>query len=126
MATGPSKALGSLSKLGIAHVGIQVSDLKRSLAFYTDLLNLRSENNKPGLAFLSAGPDLLVLYQKGGGISDFHFGFRLDKRSEVDKWKSWLKSNKVRIYEDISETGHPRSFKIKDPDGYWVEISSKH
>ena len=57
--------------------------------------------------------------------TDFHFGFRLRRASQVDEWKKWLSSKGVPIYEDIARKDHPGSFKIKDPDGYWIEISSE-
>ena len=113
----------SLGKRGIAHVGLKVSDVNKSEKFYHDLLGLKVTLKKAGQTFLASGPDLLVLYQDRG--SNFHFGFRLDSPPKVEAWKNWLKANNIPIREDISKKNHPRSFKVRDPDGYWVEISSR-
>src|SRR5215467_16033176 len=100
-----SKGPSSLSIAGIAHVGLRVSNARKSRRFYQGMLGLRCDENKPGLAFLSAGADLLVLYEKNKGQSGFHFGFRVNTRSQVEQWKEWLRANGVRIYEDITEPG---------------------
>jgi len=120
-----SKGPSSLSIGGIAHVGLRVSNARKSRRFYKEILGLKCDENKPGIAFLSSGSDLLVLYEKNKGRSGFHFGFTVNTRLQVEKWKEWLRARGVRIYEDIIESGHPRSFKFRDPDGYWVEISSR-
>jgi catechol 2,3-dioxygenase-like lactoylglutathione lyase family enzyme len=114
----------SLANRGIGHVGLKVSNLEKSRKFYDEILGLNSETKGARQAFVPSGSDILVLYKAGAGTSDFHFGFRLDSPSQVDDWKHWLRSNNIRIYEDIAEEGHPRSFKFRDPDGYWIEIAS--
>ncbi len=114
----------SLRDGGIRHVGLKVSNLERSRKFYGEILGLTPETKGQDIAFVPSGSDILVLYQNDAGMSDSHFGFRLGKASQVDEWKNWLTSNDVRIYEDITEEDHPRSFKFRDPDGYWIEIAS--
>ena len=43
----------------LAHVGIHVQDLDKSLAFYRDMLGLQisDENREAGLIFMSSHPD---------------------------------------------------------------------
>jgi catechol 2,3-dioxygenase-like lactoylglutathione lyase family enzyme len=115
----------SLGNRGISHVGLEVSDLEGSRKFYREILGLKSEIKGPGHVFIRSGSDILVLYTARPKTSDFHFGFRLDSSSDVEEWKQFLLRNRIRIYEDIDEEGHPRSFKFKDPNGYWIEISER-
>ncbi len=114
----------SLENRGIGHVGLKVSNLEKSRKFYHEILGLKSETKGQSTAFVPSGSDTLVLYEAGAGASDFHFGFRLDSPSQVDEWKHWLRSNNIRIYEDITGGDHPRSIKFRDPDGHWIEIAS--
>jgi catechol 2,3-dioxygenase-like lactoylglutathione lyase family enzyme len=115
----------SLGNRGIALVGLKVSNIQESRKFYREILGLKSNIRGPGQAFIPSGSDILVLYTTGPKASDFHFGFRLDSALQVEEWKHWLLRNNIRVYEDIIDEGHPRSFKFKDPDGYWIEISER-
>ncbi len=115
----------SLAGRRIGHVGLRVSDLEKSRKFYREILGLENKTKGAKQAFVPIGSDMLALFTSSDSVSDFHFGFRLDSPSQVDEWRNWLRSNDVRIYEDIAEDDHPRSFKFKDPDGHWIEISSR-
>ncbi len=113
----------SLASSGISHVGLKVSDLEESRKFYHEVLGLRDELRKPGTVYLQSGSDLLVLHVASTRMSDLHFGFRVDKPSQVDEWREWLKSNNVTIFEDNTEGDNYHNIKIRDPDGHWIEIS---
>ena len=115
----------TLGYRGIGHVGLRVVSLDKSQRFYDTILGLASEKGQPGTARLRCGSDTLVIYEESGGDSDFHFGFRLDSHRQVEEWKKWIVDNKITIIDDITEKGHPRSFKFRDPDGHLIEISSK-
>ncbi len=115
----------SIGEYGIGHVGLKVSDIKKSRRFYSKILGLPSDNRRSGTVRMRCGSDSLVIYEDDAGASNFHFGFRLDSRSSVEEWKRWITNNDIRISDDIAEKDHPRSFKFRDPDGYLIEISSK-
>ena len=40
---------------------------------------------------------------------------------KVDEWQAWLRGKDMIIYDDVTEDKY-RSIKIKDPDGYLIEI----
>jgi catechol 2,3-dioxygenase-like lactoylglutathione lyase family enzyme len=99
-----------------------VDDLETSVEFYRSILGLDSMASKRGVARIPSGRDTLVLHEKGHGMSGFHFGFHVDSSSKVDEWQAWLRGRNILIYEDVTEEKY-RSIKIRDPDGYWIEIS---
>ncbi len=114
----------SLENRGIAHVGLKVSDIEKSRKFYREILGFKDELRQPGVVYLPAGPDRLVVYDENSGTSDFHFGFKVNTLQQVKEWRDWLRSKNVTILEDMTEDKH-RSIKFKDPDRHWIEISSE-
>jgi catechol 2,3-dioxygenase-like lactoylglutathione lyase family enzyme len=110
-----------MANLGIGHVGLKVHDLETSVEFYRNILGLDSRASKRRVARIPSGRDTLVLHEKGYGMSDFHFGFRVDSSSKVDEWQAWLRGKDMIIYDDVTEEKY-RSIKIRDPDGYLIEI----
>ena len=112
----------SLKPKGIAHVGLMVSNIAKSRRFYQEILGLQNKLRHPGVAYVPAGSDLLVLYDKGHGFPRIHFGFRVRTPREVDDWRAWLRRKKVAIIEDVKEHDFT-SVKFRDPDGHCIEIS---
>jgi catechol 2,3-dioxygenase-like lactoylglutathione lyase family enzyme len=117
------KSPGSMTNLGISHVGLKVDNLETSVQFYRNILGLDSRTSERGVARIPSGRDNIVLHEKGLGISDFHFGFRVDSSSKVDEWLAWFRARNMIIYDDVTEDKY-RSIKIRDPDGYLIEIFS--
>ena len=117
-----SKRPRSLKTKGIAHVGLMVSNIARSRRFYQDTLGLQNQLRHRGVAYVPAGRDLLVLYDKDHGFPKIHFGFRVKSPREVDDWRVWLKRKRVAILEDVREHDFT-SVKFRDPDGHCIEIS---
>jgi catechol 2,3-dioxygenase-like lactoylglutathione lyase family enzyme len=112
----------SLGNLGIGHVGLRVADIEKSAEFYRNVLGLRVRSTDEGVARIPSGPDLIVLHGKEYAKSDFHFGFYVESPSIVDEWRDWFKTRGIRIEQYESEENY-RSIKIRDPDGYWIEIT---
>ena len=112
---------GSMANSGIRHVGLKVRDLEKSVEFYQEVLGLDSSEHRKGVARIRSGRDTLVLHEMRRGRSGFHFGFRVDSPSKVDEWQAWLRARKMIIYDDVTEEKY-RSIKIRDPDGYLIEI----
>ena len=112
---------GSMANSGIRHVGLMVRDLGKSVEFYQEVLGLDSSERKKGVALIRSGRDTLVMQEMRRGRSGFHFGFRVDSASKVDEWQAWLRARKMIIYDDVTEEKY-RSIKIRDPDGYLIEI----
>ena len=117
------KSPGSMTNLGISHVGLKVDNLETSVQFYRNILGLDSRTSERGVARIPSGRDNIVLHEKRPGISGFHFGFRVDSSSKVDEWQAWFRGRNMIIYDDVTEDKY-RSIKIRDPDGYLIEIFS--
>ena len=116
---------------GLYHVQIDVSDLERSLAFYTDLLGMEEAFRAGGnLVFLKTpgSNDLLTLHPVDGAVDPAagglqHIGFSIspeDHEAAVAEAKAFGAE-----VVDISEPGRDRRpyVYIKDPDGYVIELS---
>lgn len=120
----PKRRPQALRGKGIAHVGLMVSNIGRSRQFYRDTLALQNKLPNPGVVYVPAGKDLLVLYDKDHGFPKIHFGFRVDTPQQVDDWRDWLKKKGVKLLEDVKEHDF-RSIKFRDPDGHCIEISQE-
>jgi len=110
-----------MTNLGISHVGLKVADLETSVEFYRNIFGLDGRASERGVVRVPSGRDNILLHEKGLGISGFHFGFRVDSSSKVDEWQAWFRGRNIIIYDDVTEERY-RSIKIKDPDGYLIEI----
>ena len=117
---------------GFYHIQIAVSDLERSLAFYTGLLGMEiAFREGDHLVFLRTpgAPDLLTLNSdadRGGtAISGLqHFGFSLPR----DQHEQAVAEAKAFGAEVLStgrrggDDGEPYVY-LNDPDGYTIELS---
>ena len=122
--------------LGIDHVALSVSDLERSLKFYTEVLGLKiteRENQKPGVEyFLDCGTSLVGLIQgdpKGdnhvlqdGGLGGNHFSFRA-RTSDFDRIVEEIKSRGITITY-LKKREKSWSLYFLDPDGNKLEITA--
>jgi catechol 2,3-dioxygenase-like lactoylglutathione lyase family enzyme len=110
-----------MANSGIGHVGLNVTDLEKSVEFYRNILGLDGRVTKRGVARIRSGRDTLVLHVKSLGMSGFHFGFRVASSSKVDEWRAWLRNRNITVYEEATKEKY-RSIKIRDPNGYKIEI----
>ena len=114
---------------GLNHIQIEVSDMDKSLNFYSGLLGMSEMFREGSLVFLRSaeGNDVFTLRQAqgpvtvdGGGLQ--HFGFaikRQDHAAAVEEAR--------RFGAEVLDVGqHPGDgglyAYIKDPDGYIIEI----
>lgn len=112
------------------HLSFPVRDVRRSAAFYRDLLGfdaLREPDER--IAELTMGETKLVLL-KGAGVAaprELHFGFGEGSREAVDEW-----ARKARGAGATIESGPATTewggyvLYLRDPDGYLIEIWAGH
>ena len=129
----------------LQHVAVKVSDIEKSLKFYTEILGFSlSERHAPGeLPGLNVGfcflrcsafhHDLNLVYHPGeplarkerkrddpGTVTDIglhHFAFRVKDRSEFFAWREWLEECGIKIVRGplVHSPTHPEG------DGSWGE-----
>jgi len=107
---------------GINHVNIAVSDLDKSQKFYCEVFGMEEGYRMPQFRFLRCGKDLLTL-QIGDPINaeSNHFGFDVNSKDELNKWKDWLKEKNVSIDNERGDEGGAGIY-FHDPDGHTIEI----
>ena len=122
-----------IRKLG--HVVIQVSDLERSMRFYTEVLNFRVSDRSPeGAVFLTSVGDhhTIGLFPSDGENAEIpakgavrlqHFAFQVETLDELFEVRSYLRERGIPIvWEGRRAMGGHTSVEFLDPDGYHVEL----
>lgn len=127
-----------ISELRTGHVGLNVTDLDRSLAFYRDALGLRTlgEGKEEGRRFAFLGQDgelVLTLWQQADGAFAassaglHHLAFSAGAVEEVRAYEERLRSLGVEFaYEGVVAHGEGAAsggIFFHDPDGIRLEIS---
>jgi catechol 2,3-dioxygenase-like lactoylglutathione lyase family enzyme len=111
----------------LAHIGIPVTDVQRSLAFYEAYFGFdptTAQRHSDGTVIVrnADGFDLaLHNVAEIGRLPEFlHFGFRLPDAATVRALRDRLRADEVRTIEDYDEPSYV-GFKCLDPDGFPVE-----
>jgi catechol 2,3-dioxygenase-like lactoylglutathione lyase family enzyme len=123
----------SITKIG--HVVLNVSDLGRSVAFYTQVLGFRiSDIYTPdvapgGMVFMRYNADHhgVALVGKAAGRSENielnHMAFEVSTLDEVLRAREHLEKSGVRIdFEGRRRAGVQIAVEFRDPDGHLLEI----
>jgi catechol 2,3-dioxygenase-like lactoylglutathione lyase family enzyme len=115
---------------GIAHFSLAVSDMKRSVAFYSDIVGLELLLQTPELSFFRSGKDHVVLSAMESAPAapapqHLHHAFIVESR-DFEPSLEFLASKGVDVvYEDERPEGSVfagRSAYFHDPDGNMLEI----
>jgi catechol 2,3-dioxygenase-like lactoylglutathione lyase family enzyme len=118
----------------IGHVVLNVTDLERSLRFYTEVLGLKVSDRYPdtmvpgGMIFLRCNTDHHGVALVGGApkserSSLNHFAFEVGSLDEVFRARTWLQAHDVPIvFEGRRRAGCQIAVEFRDPDGNNLEI----
>ncbi len=122
-----------VKKLG--HMVLFVTDLKRSIDFYTQVLGFRVSDIYPetmmkgGMAFLRFNNDHHGIGLVGGMKSEsankelHHLAFEVDTVDEVLRARDHLRAHKVKIdFEGRRRAGAQIAVEFRDPDNHVLEI----
>ena len=113
---------------GLTHIALAVSDLDRTVDFYTRAFGAREYyRDEDSAQVLGPGPHDVLAFEhdaeragKAGGA--IHFGFRLTSLEAIDSALDAVLAAGGRLKErgDFGG-GQPFAF-VEDPDGYEIEI----
>ena len=121
-----------LRKLG--HVVLNVTELDKSVRFYTQVLGLEVSDRYPdsmvpgGMVFLRCNTDhhgvaLVGGAQKSERTNLNHFAFEVGSLDEVFRARAWLREHGVPIvFEGRRRAGCQIAIEFRDPDGNNLEI----
>lgn len=131
--TAPTGMPFRIGKLG--HVVIQVSDLERSLTFYTQVLGFKVSDIYPeemmpgGMVFLRCGTDhhCIALVGAADGraknLELHHVAFEVSTLDDVIRARDHLRANNVSIdFEGRRRAGCQIAVEFLDPDNHHLEI----
>jgi catechol 2,3-dioxygenase len=119
----------------LGHVVLQVADLERSTAFYTQVLGFKVSDVYPeqmmpgGMVFLRCKNDHHCLALVGAGSAPsandelHHFAFEVPTLEEVVRARQHLRAHNVKIdFEGRRRAGCQIAVEFRDPDNHSVEI----
>jgi len=134
------------NQAGVSHLGISVTDLERSEAFYCDVLGARvlyrlHESEWGRRTVVTLGPHAIDLNQfarnDGGGFDPAqtgldHLAFTTNSREQLEEWADWLDAQGVPRSPIRDVRNDPRQdpgaptvgamFDFADPDGIQLEF----
>lgn len=116
--------------IGITHITIRVNDIKKSEAFYSDVLGFEVERRMgQTMTVYRIGTDSLVLVEAETAYDtvsrDYrvdHFGFNVESAELVDEMAKWCREREVTIINGPGNRKNGRYLFISDPDGNMIEI----
>jgi glyoxylase I family protein len=107
----------------IHHVAINVSDVPRSVAFYTETLGLAEREDRPDFgiagAWLNLGPSQVHLVElPAPPPMGQHFAIGVD---DIDETVAELRGSGIAVDGPSIVAGRRQAF-LKDPDGNVIEL----
>jgi len=136
-ASGSKQAATPIKVRKIGHVVYRVSDVERSVTFWTEVMGFKeSDRNEQGMVFLRNASDhhtiALVAAEPGAVLGNpndksalglHHFAMEVGSVDELFGIREFLKSKGVKItYEGRRGPGSNPGVEFLDPDGYQMEL----
>jgi len=123
----------------ILETSLYVTDLRRAVTFYRDVLGLRLINDEyfgddRGAAFqVGAGPSVLLIFRATvtqhpgtlpahGTAGAGHAAFRVEPH-ELAIWREHLQNHGIAIEKEFTFGNNPPSIYFRDPDGNSLEFA---
>jgi catechol 2,3-dioxygenase len=127
-ATSPAVSLPAALRLGAVH--LTVTDIDRSIPFYTDAIGLRLFGNADGVATLGAGDEPLVVLHESRSARParrhaglYHYALLFPSREELAHAAMRLAVTRTPI-QGASDHGTHEAIYLPDPDGNGIELAA--
>ena len=125
----PSFRLPDETRIG--RVQLQVSDLQRSIEYYSSVIGLRLRSTAGGTAELGAGgdgPPLVILRERPGAravprrglLGLYHFAILLPDRPSLGRFVEHV--GRLGVYAGSADHAVSESLYLTDPDGLGIEV----
>jgi catechol 2,3-dioxygenase len=121
-----SAEISALTSMGAVH--LTVSDLERSLTFYSDVLGLVLLGRDDRRASVGAGErELLVLVEEPGArpayghTGLYHFALLLPERADLAAWLAHVARERIQL-AGLSDHFVSEAIYLSDPDGHGIEV----
>jgi len=118
-----------IQTLGMRHVALRVSDVARSVRFYTEVFGMRVNwQPDPDNAYLSSGCDILALHRDTLAPASAperldHIGFFVADMAALEHSYAWVSSRPIDIVHPLKRhRDGTSSFYIRDPDGVVIQV----
>jgi glyoxylase I family protein len=123
---------------GVSHIDLTVTDLDRSLAFYTDVLGfnevVREDGDDHAMVVMAHQGlvNMVCLNRHGSGgqprfdemrIGLDHLSFLVPSRAALEEWERHLDEHGV-TYTPIAEAPYGSVLVFRDPDNIQLELLS--
>lgn len=112
----------------INHVTYSVSDIKKSVSFYKDILKAKIIVESDKTVYFTLGGLWLALNEEKDiprneiQYSLTHMAFTIDE-SKFEEWYKWLKANNINILKGRNrDVRDKQSIYFTDPDGHKLEL----
>jgi len=114
-----------IGKLGM--IMVVVKDMKRSVAFYRDVLGLKLEFESPHWSQLNAGAIKIGLHPEGKDVkvsptTGLNFGFYVP---DVQKAAAELKASGAKMIMEPRKENFGWLAIVADPDGYPIQLGEE-
>ena len=113
----------SVTVYGMNHIAIEVTDIKKAVAFYTDVFNLKKNDEGEGDVFFQMGPhQFLAMFEvkKMNPDNTRHFGIMVKNEAQIKE----IKSKVTKKYGLKLNPGFRCDFH--DPFGNRIQVGDLH
>jgi glyoxylase I family protein len=109
---------------GVDHVVLHVTDVQRSMKFYTEVLGMTAYRENDAQVFLHAGQQGVALFKKGGGApltagNDLNHLALNTAAGTYESLKAELEGHGVTV---TGRPGDDRCIYFRDPDGHRLQL----
>jgi catechol 2,3-dioxygenase len=111
----------------LSHIGLRVSDVRRSAGFYADVVGLSEHGRDDAGTHVklgwAAGQHVLDLYSGSEGLD--HFALEISEPRDLEQVVAAVSHSGQTVEELAVDSGRPASFAFRDPEGRLMEVHGR-